>query len=709
MTKGLFSYIAIVLILSAVTLLIVWEGAMTHWLPQSGMGEALAANHYVTNYRLYGMKYGLLEDLATGQSEASHPYLYTHNVNMGGLFFVLLDNFGFRSLAAKQVLTILAFLLGMLASFYVIRTITGSYLLGSLNVLFLSCDYLYSVSFALNSLRAWSYLGIYLTILFAYFLARRYSGSTNLPLWKILTGCFAASLITFGLGYDFWICTIFIGAISILAFWRAKFDVWKIFQAFLLYGTTLSIAPLLRQAQIIWALGFRFWSKDLYYSAVIKLNVASKIFPLPALSTIDQFYHDHGVVRAPASPSQSVSQILSTAAQMLLHVALPTIGLVTAVIIIGGIVLCAAVIIRESVHSETKRSWLNDSAKLALVQTIGIMCGLAFFAPLTLHIYLSHKFPLIIVPIALLKAIVCLYLLRTCARFALRGQSFRSSICALLLMFIAVDFIIIQRTNCRNLYRIPVGVISFVEQHLQASYVVPYTADLATAFSTNWAFALKPGLESGVLNKINTGDIPFETDDYIVFGQRDSSSKGDLYRKPNYWIYFPTDAITEFDSPTAKNHWDYASKFIFTQIDKLCHPKLEQSWTHAPLKPDSENKVFWAGVIKNSDAVNEVFAIQGNERLPSQLVLNQIYGYLHGYVSVPSGKSGVFSIEVKVRGGRCYKIANVSYSLTASNHYGPSDYSFRPPELSVNDILAGLKDKSRAALVTDQFVVIRCD
>src|ERR1700746_1918082 len=173
MTKELFSYIAIAIILSAVTLFIVWEGATTHWLPQSAMGEALDAVHYVSNYRLYGMKYGLVEDLASGQSEASHPYLYTHNVNMGGLLFVLLDNFGFRSLEAKQILTILAFLLGMLASFYVIRTITGSYLLASLNVSFLSCDYLYSVSFALNSLRAWSYLGIYLTILFAYFFAGR--------------------------------------------------------------------------------------------------------------------------------------------------------------------------------------------------------------------------------------------------------------------------------------------------------------------------------------------------------------------------------------------------------------------------------------------------------------------------------------------------------------------------------------------------------
>jgi hypothetical protein len=68
-----------------------------------------------------------------------------------------------------------------------------------------------------------------------------------------------------------------------------------------------------------------------------------------------------------------------------------------------------------------------------------------------------------------------------------------------------------------------------------------------------------------------------------------------------------------------------------------------------------------------------------------------------------------FSIEAKVRDGRCYKIADDAYSLTASNHYRPSDFSLRPPEFSVNDILSGLKDKSRVALATDQFLIIRCD
>src|SRR5262249_25558619 len=77
-------------------------------------GEAFDALQYVANYRLYGFRYGLVQDHATGPNLAAHPYFYTHNVNFAGILFTLLEAIGAAPFWSKQLATIIGFGAGLL-------------------------------------------------------------------------------------------------------------------------------------------------------------------------------------------------------------------------------------------------------------------------------------------------------------------------------------------------------------------------------------------------------------------------------------------------------------------------------------------------------------------------------------------------------------------------------------------------------------------
>jgi len=77
-------------------------------------GETFGALHHVDNYNIYGFRLGLLEDFSTSPVINAHPYLYTHNVNIGSIIYVLLESVGITSINAKIYFTIFISLIGLI-------------------------------------------------------------------------------------------------------------------------------------------------------------------------------------------------------------------------------------------------------------------------------------------------------------------------------------------------------------------------------------------------------------------------------------------------------------------------------------------------------------------------------------------------------------------------------------------------------------------
>src|SRR5262249_40228436 len=139
----------------------------------------------------------------------------------------------------------------------------------------------------------------------------------------------------------------------------------------------------------------------------------SKLLAPVSASDIDAFYRSAGVLRPPAVPASSVGEIMGTLRDMLQFVTIPSVGVVTLILglSVGLICLVTAlvdVLFPTVVSTQLKsRSRLNDSqvaellsvSRLVGALAFGTVLGMAFFAPLSLHIYLKHQFPLIVGPL----------------------------------------------------------------------------------------------------------------------------------------------------------------------------------------------------------------------------------------------------------------------------------------------------------------------
>jgi len=93
------------------TMTILWLHARRYYLIPclANCGETFDALQYVNNYRLYGFRFALLQDMATSPDPAAHPFFCTHNVNIAGIIFTFVEAVGLTSLWSKQLVTLVAF------------------------------------------------------------------------------------------------------------------------------------------------------------------------------------------------------------------------------------------------------------------------------------------------------------------------------------------------------------------------------------------------------------------------------------------------------------------------------------------------------------------------------------------------------------------------------------------------------------------------
>ena len=219
---------------------------------------------------------------------------------------------------------------------------TRSRLAGLCVLLLFVTDIEHVIAFGLNPLRAWHWLAVFGLLFHAGRVLAREPSVHPLTDWLGIVVCAA---VAFGIGYDFWaICLVM--TLLLVALCRPR-DLLRPrhWSGFVGLGLAFLWPAVLRQMQIAAVLGPDFWLHDLIYSAAIKVSVLSLLVPVPPPDQLDAIYRAVGVLRAPATPSDSALTILLTLSSLVTYQTLPSIGLTafTLTIVVGMLAIVAAV------------------------------------------------------------------------------------------------------------------------------------------------------------------------------------------------------------------------------------------------------------------------------------------------------------------------------------------------------------------------------
>ncbi len=554
-------------VLAVIASLLVVLGASHGWiLCWTNCGETFDALLYVQNFKLYGLAYNLVQDMATSPQLEAHPFLYTHNPNIAGYVFVLLQALGVHSFYGKQLVSIAILTSGLGYVWLAVRAHTGSSILAAITLLLFCVDVEHVLSYGLNPLRAWHWLALFGLI---YHVGQIADGRTR---WKHGLATLILGAVALGIGYDFLVICWAVCAVLLLI--PAKPGGHAQIRAVALIAVLFAIPFCLRQWQVASVIGPQLWWWDVITSAAIKVPALATLVDLPSLAAIDEQYRALNILRPPATP-ETARRIYMTFVEMFREVVVPGYGLVTvsgAILVGVGVVVCL-------VRAARRRRGLNvefrvdEIGKLVSIQAyrtarlfaglaLGIGAGMMFFAPLSFHIYIKHGFPLLAAPLHLAKAILIVLLLHVALkavsdRRRKRTQTVTASVVIAVLVF---DIAAVNATNYANLEPISIAWIDEVKQRRGEPFAVSWIPNSVSVFTDQWSIGIVPGGEGSVAAHIRDGEQPFRRSDLFLFGERDRDVREAQYLKPRFWLYYPIDQNTPFDNaaPKCRKDWTVA-------------------------------------------------------------------------------------------------------------------------------------------------------
>ena len=535
---------------------VLFWGASAHFVPcNKDCGETYIALHQAKNFSAFGLEYGLLEDGATSTDPAAHPGLYTHNINLGSLYYTAIEAVVGGSYKIKQLATFMVYLTALVYGVIVVWRISGSRVLATLFLLFFASDFEQVISFSFNGLRVWSWLPL---LGISAHLVPLCRGDSRFPVLDWLFVLFFA-VISFGVGYDFLAINFCIAFLVLIFFSNApKLLSFANIKRLSLLICAFAIPVVLRQVQVMWVLGTDYWAKDLLISAAVKVPFLNKVFPLPPMEEVDAYYRALNVIRPPSTPSSALGEMMNFAITTLKYLVLPANGIITlaTAVMVAGV--CAVTLlrrVRQNKREEVASPKNLEAEKWLLALLAGSAFGMLIFMPLSLHVYLKHQFPLLAVPIHLAQALGAYWLIKM-ALASGNGFNLRKASLVVVAVLI-VDHVIVNVGNLSRAQSIPSGWVLPVRNNPDASFAVSWVPYVAAPFTNNWVVAVQAGKERGVAKRLAAGQRPFEYDDYLLFYQKDADKSRDNYLKPDFWVYFPVDRVFTFDAPTPECRRDY--------------------------------------------------------------------------------------------------------------------------------------------------------
>jgi hypothetical protein len=562
----------------ALLLLLIWlEGARHSFVPCTmDCGETFIAQHAVQNVRLYGIRYGLVQDHATAPDPSRPSFLYTHNLHLGTLLFPLLDAVGLNAFWPKQIATLLAFGAGLFYAYKLPAHVAHSRALGLVTLGLFATDYLHVFSFGLNALRAWHWLSL---LGLSYHVHR--SVTADEPTKRDYLGIVACALLAFLIGYEFAaICASISFFLVVLCGSSVRLRIRTLLYVFV----TLMGSFALRQLQIIAVLGLNYWLDDLLYSSSIKLTALAQVVSLPPLADIDAYYANRGVLR-PFSAPAPLYALWAGAQRMSDSMILPTFGIgATVCLALATVAACATLVVaviravrrRPRITTDARGVGLGldveRSARYFAALVLGIPLGMLVFGALSVSVYLKHQFPLLAAPFFLAMAAVLVALSHLVWRPRNVAQRAIALVAAVAMVVLIVDHLGTQVGNVRATRAMSTAWIPEIEKRSDASVAVSWIPSAAAAFTRGGVVSITPGREIEVAARLHRGAPPFNFDDLLEINPRMASLE-DRYHllRPDYWLYFPTDHRAEVDETATMCQRTWAG----TVFDALFRPPVE--------------------------------------------------------------------------------------------------------------------------------------
>lgn len=512
-----------------VTTVITWNYAKTHDFIVCDMecGETLLSIKAIDQFVQFGPRFGFLEVLGTEEQ----PLIYTHSVNIGSLSFVGLRAMGLEGMEYYIFLPLIAYAIGLYFAYLTALKVTDSHLSGFITLILFCTTYWGLGAFSMNALRAWHLPAFFIV---AYF-SLNLSGELNQRRFSAnVLGLVLGALIAFGCGYDFWVICGFLSASLIF---KLTMNAREVVTRIHVVAVAFSIPFLLRQMHVASVLGLDFWVQDFLYSLAIKIPYASTIIDLPPLSEVDQWYLDQGVLRAPASATNSLSQILYTFSHMLTEVTIPRWGWVS-IMLVMSVLVCAVI-------PKFNQTRMSHAAKLFFVPGIvGVSIGVFVFSPFSLHVYFKHEFPLFAFFVVFAKGLILSELLISLKKVS--SARWRAGILAGA-SFILLDSVMNHLHTTANGQYNNFGWTNFVQQHpserfLAASYNVMISRELpmTDGFSVDY---INPDSVSNILSD------PEQLKGY------------------DFLIYQPIERLVDFDARVPRCTWRDWMTSQFVTVD----------------------------------------------------------------------------------------------------------------------------------------------
>ncbi len=607
-------------------------------------GETLIAQSEARNVRMFGLKFGLLEDWATSPSISAHPHHYTHNVNIGSLTFISMELLGIKDFSMKQTLIILIWALGLLYAYTCIAHFSNSKLCGIISVLFLISDFAFSHTYTTHALRTWQWLPIFgLPFhISRYILNRR----------KIdILGSFALLCVSFGVGYDFWITMILSSLFIILFSLRnaPHINRRKALRMLTIFGVLAMTPFCLRQLHIIFVMGYKYWIVDFYNSIGIKIPYFSKFIHIPEIADLDAWYNKHNVARPPATPinAEILINILNMAKNSIFYVIIPSAGIITFLTTVS-----TAIFALYSTICSPKITIKNDFININVPKLCGYICsmllgyGFGFFVtPSVSILYLLYVPPLIIAPLVASKSLLTTLLCRLMFLSIKKKQYYSATAFSIFTIFIFADHIKVQIDSLHSVKRMDTSWLPLLESMPKASFAVPYIQQAAAAFTNNWAVAVRgPGYQYEYFDLMEKGQLPFTRTDLAFFGEKDSDKVD--YTKPDYFLYYSTDQRINMFDPEPECREDYIISFLRKNIRNTETNNVIKDISFESGLYDGKKSVLISG--KTTTPYMQGIEVRLGNTGAQKLIYNCISSNFQGLFNLPSTDTNKISYQIYV-------------------------------------------------------------
>jgi hypothetical protein len=398
-----------------------------------------------------------------------------------------------------------------------------------------------------------------------------------------------------------------------------------------------------------------------------KASFLQDVFPLPPAAQIDEFYRAHGVYRPPTA-ARSAVEVFALIRDLIRYVLLPLFGSLTLLLFFVVTTVAAATVARRGVVGRgtppvacppTSERWHTVSL-LVIVLALGTVFGLAIFPDHNLVIFIKHKVPLIAAPVLFAKAVAIVGFAVLARRALARNSMVIGCLWIGLSVLIVIDHTMIELDNIRAKTTYHFTWIDEVRKNPDASYAVSWDPTAVSVFTHTKVTSLSTRDALWLLDY--AGQRSGQPAQYPTISRPET-----LTTIPDYWLYFPTDAMSPFDSFDPACRLDYLSRFALRLVYHGTPAIVAGSnWVRpSPAKP-GVFVMFGGSLADLPFRDNYKLQVHTREGLDGEVAMNCHYQIFQGWVRTRAEQADDgYSISITPQDSKLSDLkAEITYRLS---------------------------------------------